>query len=568
VSGSVQAGGGYFLEDGDHYNLNGGATLNFRNKWLNTSLNANLRENQRTSATDVTSQFNDLSQYMHNQMDNTTVGQSVRLSNNFYIDKKNIIGLILSGSRNNADGKTGDNSRTEIYRHDMLVERSNNAGTSGNKTVNYSANANYQHIFKESTHDVLVNFDYMQYETRPWSRQENHFYDGAGNVLRPDSAWQNTSNQHVEIVSAKFDYTRPLWKKTSLETGGKISQTSTDNDILREELRAGEWQPNDRLSNAFRYHERIGAWYASVGTQFGKKWSAKAGLRWENTWSEGLWKDTTTRQSYNDFFPTLYAGYNHSMEHSFSLSYAKRIQRPDYGALNPFKTYSGAYAYNTGNPYLLPQYTHTLNLSYTHEKLTVSLYTQSARQVINQETVITGDSISGYPVTAVTYGNFGQTNFSGVTASLTNIFPYVWWSFNFYVSGFYTESTTHDYSSHRLFGNAYTEHTFYIGKTWRAEITANVRSPMAYGYYTVSGNYFMSAGVRKNLWKHAATVSLYVDDIFNSQRSHVLTDRNGQRIEMNSTWSSRQIRVSFSYRFRQAIKARERVGQVDESGRL
>ena len=220
--------------------------------------------------------------------------------------------------------------------------------------------------------------------------------------------------------------------------------------------------------------------------------------------------------------------------------------------------------YSEGNPGLKPQYTHTLNFGYTYEKFNISLVTQRATQVITQETFVNTTEM-GYP-TAITWGNFGKSNFTGVTTSLSNVFVGTWWSFNLYASGFYTESITQDYEDSRFYATAYMENTFYIGRTWRAEIMGSAQSPLSYGYNTISGHYFVSAGIRKNLWNYKATIALYVDDIFDSQKVRVLTDREGQRIEMNSKWSSRQIRLSFSYRFRD-MKLRK-TSELEEVNRV
>ncbi|MDR2361522.1 MAG: TonB-dependent receptor [Prevotellaceae bacterium] len=573
-SGSVQAGGGIFPDARDLLNGNGGLTINYRNKWLNSSVNAGLRSDRRFSRYEADMELGDVRQYQYRYSETENTGRSVRMTTNFFIDSKNIIGFLLTGGWNRTEGGTDeDHSYTENYTAGRLTERSTGIDRTDNRLTNYSANANYQHIFKENTHDLLVNIDVMQYRTQPWSRHENRFYNAAGDSIALPRIWQNTTRQHVDISSAKVDYIRPLGRKTTLEAGGKWSQTTTDNSLLYEHWNHAQWQRDETQSNDFRYRERIGAIYASVGATLSKKWQAKAGLRWENTSSSGDWRratggDTTTSQQYNDLFPTAYIGYTHSMEQSFSLSYAMRIRRPDYGTLNPFRHYANYYTYSEGNPRLLPQYSHTLNAGYRYEKFNASLYLQHATQVISEETTVDTTSQTGYPVTAHTYGNFGQTTFAGLTASWSNLFPAIWWSFNLYLSGLYAASSANAYHNNGWFGNLYMENTFYIGKTWRAELTGNAQTPLPYGYYRIAGNYSLSAGLRKNLWNHKASLSLYIDDLFNSQHSHILTDRHGQRIDMHNTWSSRQIRLSFSYRFRQAIKPRERIGNTEEQNRL
>src|SRR5699024_9399496 len=45
----------------------------------------------------------------------------------------------------------------------------------------------------------------------------------------------------------------------------------------------------------------------------------------------------------------------------------RRINRPSYQSLNPFVYYVDEYTYRSGNPYLQPEYTNKLALSYTYK---------------------------------------------------------------------------------------------------------------------------------------------------------------------------------------------------------
>ncbi|MDR0667020.1 MAG: outer membrane beta-barrel protein [Prevotellaceae bacterium] len=575
-SGSVQASGGAFVDTTGLFNGAGGATVHYRNKWFNTSLHGGLRSDRQATGYEATTTMGDVRQYQHRYGEYTNAGQTARMTTNFFAGEKDVIGFILSGGWNHTSGGTGEiASRTDHFVADRLLQRTGNSDRSNNRLTTYSANANYQHTFKKDRHDLLVNVDAMRYSTQPWSYNETRFINMTDATdVPPPRIWQHTLRQKVETRSAMIDYERPIGKRITVEAGGKLAETSTTNSLLYEQWELAGWQRDDGLSNDFRYRERIGAIYVSVGATLGKKWQLKRGLRWENTWSRGDWqlapgRDTATARRYNNLFSTIYVGYNQSLEQSWSLSYAQRIQRPDYAALNPFRSFSNYYSYSEGNPHLLPQYIHTIHANFRREKWNVGGYLQLATQVITENIRTDTTIYAGYPVTARTWSNFGQTSLAGISLSGTNLFPVDWWSYNLHLSGLYIASTSNDqYRNNGWFATAYMENTFYIGRTWRAELTGNVQSPLPYGYYRVDGNYTVSAGLRKTLWNHAATLTLYIDDMFDSRRSHILVDRDGQRMEIRNTWSSRQVRLSFSYRFRQAIRSREGVGRLDERDRL
>ena len=65
----------------------------------------------------------------------------------------------------------------------------------------------------------------------------------------------------------------------------------------------------------------------------------------------------------------------HSNNNTLSLNYGKRINRPSYWDLNPFRWYFNQYASAEGNPYLQPSYINNLELDYNYKDfLTASAY--------------------------------------------------------------------------------------------------------------------------------------------------------------------------------------------------
>ncbi len=566
-NGSVQAAGGYYLERSGYYRLNTGTTLNYRNNWLNTAVNYNIRDYNGFSTTESTSLYGNTRHDTYQFDDFKNVAQTAKVSNDFFLTKNNTIGIVFSGMWTNMNYEPTGESHSEIYKDGVLAEGIISKGTTENKIYQYSGNLNYQHLFGDMTRDLLVNLDYMYYNTQPVLKEENYFH----NTPIPQ-IFTNTSQQKINILSLKADYTCPLGNTGALEVGGKIGQSITDNALLREDyiIPPGSWQENDSLSNTYKYNEQIGALYASVWKQIGAKWSIKAGLRWESTWSQGDWQtangDTTTTQNYNDFFPSFFADYVLSPKHYFSLSYSKRIQRPSYESLNPFRAYIGPYTYGEGNPSLAPEYTHMFTLSYTFKQLlSVSLFAQRTTQVMVQ--IMNVDTLTSE--TSIVWGNFGKTNFSGVSVSLSQIPVTKWWSFNLYIGGYYVESIAPDYSNSKLYGTVQFDNTFLIGKTWTVEASVKAQSKVPQGYFVNYPQYEGWCGVRKMLWDGKASITLYLNDAFNSYGTHVVSDRNGQRIEVQTTKASRLLNFTFTYRFGNSKTRQQRRGsELEENTRL
>lgn len=66
--------------------------------------------------------------------------------------------------------------------------------------------------------------------------------------------------------------------------------------------------------------------------------------------------------SYTRLFPTAYISYKYNYDNIFNLSYSRRIDRPSFWELNPFRFYLNPNSYAEGNPYLLPSIDNNVKL--------------------------------------------------------------------------------------------------------------------------------------------------------------------------------------------------------------
>ena len=117
----------------------------------------------------------------------------------------------------------------------------------------------------------------------------------------------------------------------------------------------------------------------------------------------------------------------------FSLSYSRRIDRPQYDNLNPFVYHLDPYTYQKGNPYLKPQYTNNFEFNYTYNKsITLTLGYSRTTDVITE---VPGTD----PATKVAFVT--QQNLQVQNGYNINLYaPYTitkWWSGNVNATGFY-----------------------------------------------------------------------------------------------------------------------------------
>lgn len=570
INGFVKAGysaSPYYSKNYD--GVDGTLNLNYRGEKTNTSLSYSPRFGERFndfySTTDMGgglildgSTKSDVAQRYHN----------LRLSSDFFINKKNVVGVIISGLERSGEDITDDNiTGNTLFRNGQIIEKTATSIDNSDMFRTWSGNINYTHTIKDGQ-EFTLNADYGRYKTGQYSFQENLFTDNSGLPTREANIFRSNSDQVIEIISAKADYEQIMFKNYKLEAGAKFARSLTDNNLLREDKIDGIWSPNQNLSSIFGYTENISAAYVSVARQFGPKWSLKAGLRGEMTDATGNWTsaDTTTHKTYTDLFPTLFVGYTPNKDFRFGLSYTKRVNRPRFFQLNPFRIYVDANSAVEGNPELMPQYSHMMGLTLGYKQhYSINLVGQINEGVIIQNPYFnpeTGEKL-------LIWQNFGTQAFFGGSFSISELPLTKWFVLNANANLLTVTNTTENFNSGSLYANGYLNATFLLPKDYKVELTGSIQSGIPYGYFKIKPSGDVNIGVKKSLFANKGTVALNISDIFNtrSNRAELNTDVvNGYNFHSN--YNSRQITISFQYRFGQskAVKTRK-VGNNEEASR-
>lgn len=326
----------------------------------------------------------------------------------------------------------------------------------------------------------------------------------------------------------------------------------------------------------FKYRENIGAAYLSLAAQFGPEWTAKAGLRGEYTNSFGDWISAgdESRRSYFDLFPTAFVGFNPSASLRFALSYTRRIQRPDYMALNPVENYIDAHTYNVGDPDLRPAYSDEASLSAgfgQHFSLAASFSHTGGMFSQLPELKENGDQL-------LIWTNYGRQNMTALTFNVTELPLAKWLAWTFSTTGLYSSAKTADRESNDSFTlSCYTCFTFILPKDWKVQLDGFYRSPMAYGYFKLHDLYSMNIGVKKTMLDNRLVLTLNLDDVLRSsctnldclgfRSSTVLGDVNSSVIRQK--YYSQIAHIGLTWRFGKARQTRARkVGSIDEASRI
>ncbi|MBN9297094.1 MAG: TonB-dependent receptor [Filimonas sp.] len=169
-----------------------------------------------------------------------------------------------------------------------------------------------------------------------------------------------------------LDYTQPLAEKVILGTGVKttfVDITSTS-DVLGYNPAGKQYVYDNSLSTNLQYHQKVYAGYAELTFPVGNWFDVKAGTRYERTEISSYYanaQQNVKTPGYNTLVPSIFLSKKIGEGQVIKLSYAKRIERPDYGDLNPFINTSDPKNITAGNPYLKPELGQRVELSYSKD---------------------------------------------------------------------------------------------------------------------------------------------------------------------------------------------------------
>jgi len=180
----------------------------------------------------------------------------------------------------------------------------------------------------------------------------------------------NTHDASVKSINVQLKF--PL-KKSSFDFGGKVSLFTTENDITFYNRLNNVSVLNYNKTDNFRVNENVQALFSNYSNKY-KKWEFQIGVRGEFTQTNGISKSLLQNNSSNYFniFPTLFIAYNLNEKNDFSFSYGKRLKRPSFSSLNPFKTFNSYFDYTEGNPFLKPYFSQNFEIGHTYNNFLTS----------------------------------------------------------------------------------------------------------------------------------------------------------------------------------------------------
>ena len=548
--------------------LNGGSSrnarygsalgLNYRNNKINLYGSYDYAYRGETEYLDFTRRFYDggivvepasRTSYQDTKTNEPLHTNNFRLGLDYELDTANNIGFLINGNvgKYTHDSKTGN---VFIDNKGIVLSRMMTTNYDKQHWENLTYNINYLHKFKKEGRELTADVDFASNKfTSKLNLNTNTLA-----VLPDDKETLTSRRGYVPAVTnvylGKIDYVDPLSKTLKFESGLKSSITHSDNNLTYDILTNGIWQHDTNGSNHFKYKEQIHAGYVNINKEF-KGFSVQAGLRAEYTRTIGhqITTDSLLTRDYLQLFPSIFINKPLGTDHQLQLSYSRRIERPDYGDLNPFRVFRDPLLFYQGNPFLKPELINALQLSHSFKgKYTTTVSYNRTSDVI---TWVNGQ-IDALNTTFETPQNLSRlVNYGLSFTASTNFFN--WWTGTHFANVFRNEYS--GTAQNQSFNNSTTsfsinsQNSFKAGKGYTIELSGYYYSGSVYGISSYKGNYEVSTGIQKSLLKDKASIKLMVNDIFQSNRYKEQTIFQQINMYTDKRPDSRRVMLSFSYRF-------------------
>jgi len=281
----------------------------------------------------------------------------------------------------------------------------------------------------------------------------------------------------------------------------------------------------------FKYGEKIHALYRTVNYNISESFSIKPGLRFEWVFYENDSRVYYSNQSQNaipfqtgqikldyfEWYPTFNAAFKLNIFSSINFGYGKRVNRPEFHALDPFPKHFFYSSIDTvGNPELNPEFIHAFEFGYSllksKYKFNSSIYYHKITDLILWDEGLVSDSLSLY-----TYENYGDGNLNGAEINV-KVSPVTNWEISVSMNPFrydvYTDNNDHEFYQGIVYRIINTIDFERIGKI---ELNGSYHSPhsLSNGSIWPNGKTNLDLAFQKTFFSEMLMLTVKVTDALN-----------------------------------------------------
>ena len=477
--------------------------------------------------------------------------------------------------------------------------------TTNSQFNNHGAMLSFKHTFPRSGEEWTADVNYSQGTNNNNNLVSSQIHNDKQGPLSSTYDQQQVGNGTNKYFTAQTDYTLPFGEKGKFETGlrAAIRNIYSLNNIDTLDAQ-NEYQVEGLLSSEYTYRDRVFAGYATYSNAI-RNFSYQLGLRVESSDYKGTQHFTgdslsiagtdtssvqypTTGYFSNryplSFFPSIFLTQKLTDNQDLQLSYTRRIDRPSFQQLFPFTDYSDSLNLSRGNPNLKPQFTNSLELTYSliyagNANFLASAYYKNTTDLITRLASEGVNPVNNRAVIINTYVNAKSSFVGGLEFIARNTITR-WWDITGNLNIFTSKINTIDTGEFAVapIGEQWSYYakafnTFKVTKALSFQLSGDFTSKTVlppggsaanggnsgHGWGgTVSGNANgynrpnggVDAAIRYEFLKnHTAALTLSVQDIFRTRVSDVYTYSATYTQEYDRRRDPQFFRLQFNWRF-------------------
>lgn len=549
--------GNVSLSAGTGNTYNGSASVSFRNSKMNAFATYAFRyyEGQRGNQIRLRRQYEDslLSRIQDRTGGDRMINHTVRIGSDFTLKPRNTFGFVVTGNMGDRK-RTGDLNNVQ-YSDETEVRRWERFSTDPSKDNALDLNLNYKLDFKEEKGNIV--FDLSQSfhtDAAKGDYRERSITDYGIPSILPDLYQRIENTDKSRYTTGQVDYTRKLNEKMTLDIGTKgIFKNSDMNSGSQTRNTSGEYETDTLSTYRYKYGEQIVSLYGNFSHKL-DKFKYQGGLRAESAMqapdlvSQGI----SLKKHYLNIYPSAYVGYELNTKSELSLSFSRRINRPQSDQLNPFTSYADPLNLRSGNPYLTPEYINSFELGYNLDLKVVNIaanafYRQTKDMI--QRIILFHDN----GVSVATQANIDKSNSYG--AELVLVYKPVNWLRNVVsLNGNFIEyiDNTQSYNWNNSgfnWGFKYAGTAEFWKKTANVQLNARYRGKIITAQGTARPRLVIDLAGQKKLKGDNWTVGFRITDVFNMQEFVIEVDQPGIYQYSRFKQNTRRFYLTLSYKF-------------------
>jgi outer membrane receptor protein involved in Fe transport len=567
-----------------HGGVNGGGSFSVREGKINLSASAmvNQMHNKTTGTTDRLN-FGDTQTHVYQDNHNKTNGGFMfgRLGLDYFVTNRTTLSLsVIRVHGEFRPEETIDITTDSIFNSEILSSSYSQRLSNSKREFNaLGFQGGMKYNFPKAGEELTIDGNVFKGKNEGNSMYTTNYYDGS--TISGTQQQQVISSGGNKFITIQTDYVKPITDKTKLETGlrAQMNRIKNDNETFIQGVGGSDFVKIPSATNNYSNHDNVYAAYASFTSAI-KDFGYKVGLRAESSNYNGELSNTgeTFSNKYPiSLFPSVFFSQKLKNKQELQLSFTRRVRRPNFFQLIPYVDYTDSLNIRKGNPNLKPEFTKSLEMSYSktlkgNNSILASIYFKNTTDLITNYLDTAINPVTGKQDLINTYVNANSSYSYGAEATSVNYLK-KWWDLtanvNIYNSKINTDNingTSQD-AMWSWFGKI--NNNFKLPKNFTIQLSGDYQSktnlpvnnstgqmgpPMSQAQSSSQGYIRPFWGVdmafKKTFLKNnAAAITLSISDIFKTRKQDQYSyseffEQNYYRIN-----NPQMIRLNFSYRF-------------------